>query len=163
MSTSSTFHGRTRRGHSWPPGTVNALAVLLGLLVIGALQGGIAMVTNPIDPLGMSPDYLHRTPVGDYFWPGMFLIGIATASAITVPGLVSDWEWRWASPIESAIGHRWPWLASIAIGFVLLAFELIELVMVPFHPIMHPLLIAWSIAIVMLPLTRSGRAHLSVR
>lgn len=163
MSTSSTLHGRTRRRHIWPSGTVTTLAVLLVLLVIGALQGGIAMVTNPIDPLGMSPDYLLETPVGDYFWPGMFLIVIATASAITVPGLVSDWGWRWVSRIESAIGHRWPCLASIAIGSILLVFELLELVMVPFHPIMHPILIAWSIAIVMLPLTPSARSHLSVR
>jgi hypothetical protein len=120
------------------------------------------MVTNPIDPLGMSPAFLVDTPVADYFWPGMFLLGIAVASAITIPGLVFGWRWHWASRIENAIGHRWPWLASLAIGGILLLFELVELMMIPFHPIMHPLLISWSVAIVLLPLGSSARTYLGV-
>lgn len=29
-------------------------------------------MTNPIDPLGMSTDFLSETPVGDYFLPDCF-------------------------------------------------------------------------------------------
>ena len=143
------------------PFTVVALAVLLGLLSIGALQGGIAMVVDPLAPLGMSVDYLERTPIDDYFLPGLFLLGIAAASLLAIPGLLFSWEWRWASKIESRVGYKWPWVAVVATGGILLLFELIELFVVPFHPIMHPLLIAVSLAILGLAFTPSTRRYLS--
>jgi hypothetical protein len=150
-----------RQGFHWPPGPVTALAVLLSVLVIGALQGGLAMVTNPVDPLGMSPDFLDNAPVDDYFWPGMFLLGIAVAAVVTLIGLLFPWRWDWAARIEGIVSHRWPWIGAIAIGVVLLVFEIIELFLVPFHPVMHPLLIAGSIAIVLLAITPSVRRYLS--
>jgi hypothetical protein len=143
-----------------PPGTVITLSALLGVLVIGALQGGIAMIVDPLQPLGMSVSFLEGSPIDTYFWPGMFLLGIAAASLITIPGLLFHWSWGWAARIESAVGHRWPWLAVLAIGGVLLTFEIIELFMVPFHPVMHPLLIAGSLALIGLVLTRSADAYL---
>lgn len=49
---------------------------------------------------------------------------------------------------------------SVALGGILLVFEIIELFVVPFHPIMHPLLIAGSLAILALALTPSARRYL---
>jgi hypothetical protein len=49
----------------------------------------------------------------------------------------------------------------MSIGLVLLTFEVIELFLVPFHPVMHPLLIAASLAIVVLALTPSARRRLA--
>lgn len=143
------------------PLSILSLSLVLALLAVGALQGGIAMVTNPIDPLGMSPTFLDGTPVADYFWPGLFLIGIALASLVTTAGLLFNWTWKWARPIEASIGFRWPWLGAVSTGTILLVFEIIELFMVPFHPVMHPLLIAGSLAIVALPNLPSARAFLS--
>jgi hypothetical protein len=160
MTTTSPTREQKTEFH-WPPGPIMGLAVLLLLLVVGAMQGGLAMVTNPIDPLGMSPNFLEHAPVDDYFWPGMFLLGIAAASGITAVGLVFRWNWAWASPLESAVGLRWPWIGAMSIGIVLLIFEIIELFLVPFHPVMHPLLIAWSLAIVILDSTPTARGYLS--
>jgi hypothetical protein len=142
------------------PGPVIALAVLLVLLTIGALQGGIAMVANPREPLGMTVEFLDDAPVHTYLWPGVFLLGIAAAAITTAVGLLTGWRWPWAARIEAFAGHRWPWLGSLAIGGVLLAFEIAELWLVPFHPVMHPLLIAASVALVALPCAQSARAHL---
>lgn len=144
------------------PLSIISLSVLLALLAVGAFQGGIAMVTNPVDPLGMSPTFLEGAPVADYFWPGLFLIGIALASLVTAAGLLFDWTWDWARPVEETIGFRWPWLGAVSTGSVLLVFEIIELFMVPFHPVMHPLLIAGSLAIVILPNLPSARSFLGV-
>lgn len=145
------------------PGSIVALSVLVALLAIGAAQGGIAMLANPIDPLGMSPSFLDGTPVSDYFWPGMFLVCIALASVVTSVGLFWDWRWPWAQPIEEAAGFRWPWLGAVAIGSILLIFEIIELFIVPFHPVMHPLLVAWSVAIVTLAYWPTALSFLSLR
>ena len=145
------------------PPTVVGLAVLVGLLAVGGFQGGIAMVVDPLEPLGMSVSYLDGTPVDTYFWPGVFLLAIAAVSLVTVSGLAFGWRWQWAAGIEFSMGHTWPWLGAVAIGGVLLVFELIELFLIPFHPIMHPLLIAVSLAIIGLALTTSSQRHLSPR
>lgn len=142
------------------PASVRVLTLILGMLVIGAIQGGWAMVANPEDPLGMTTAFLDGTPVDSYFWPGMFLLGIALASLTTIVGLVFGWRWAWAAPIERAVGYRWPWLGAVATGGVLLVFEIIELFMVPFHPVMHPLVIGLSIVIIGLAFTPSARNHL---
>jgi hypothetical protein len=146
-----------------PPATVTALGALLPLLVIGALQGGMAMVMDPMHPMGMTTDYLEGAPVHTYFWPGWFLLGIAAASIVTTVGLFSDWQWHWARGIEETVGYRWPWIGAVSIGIVLLTFEVIELFVVPFHPVMHPLLIATSLSILGLAGTPSARRRLAVR
>jgi hypothetical protein len=133
----------------------------LGLLAVGALQGGIAMIVDPLEPLGMSVSYLDGTPVDTYFWPGVFLLAISAASLVTVSGLAFGWRLQWAAGIESSMGHTWPWLGAVAIGGVLLVFEVIELFLIPFHPIMHPLLIGVSLAIIGLALTTSSQRYMT--
>lgn len=161
MSTASHPGTSVQRRSRRVPGAVISLIVLLGVLTIGAIQGGVAMVADPTEPLGMPTSYLDRTPIDDYVLPGLFLLGIAVASVLTSVGLVFDWRWSWARAIEHAVGFRWPWIGAMAIGSILLMFEILELFLVPFHPVMHPLLIAGSLAIVGLALTPSAREHLA--
>ncbi len=144
------------------PGTVWTLSGLLVLLGIGAIQGGWAMVTDPRSPLGMPVDYLDHTPISDYFLPGVFLLCIAAASLLIAVGLVTHWRWGWALGIERAVGRSWPWMGSVAVGAILLVFEIVELFLIPFHPIMHPLLLTGSAAILSLPFTASATAYLAV-
>jgi hypothetical protein len=144
------------------PATIVSLAVLLCLLVVGAAQGGIAMVSDPLEPLGMPVSYLEDTPINSYLLPGLFLLAIAAAATVTIVGLIFAWRWPWAHGIEAAVGYRWPWLGALSIGSVLLVFEIMELFMVPVHPVMHPLLIAASLAIITLILTPSARDFLRV-
>ena len=144
------------------PVSIVVLSVLLGILVIGTFAAARAMIANPLEPLGMTTEWLEKSPVDTYFWPGMFFLGMTLAALLTVAGLVFRWPWKWAQGIESRIGYRWPWLGTVSIGVVLLLFEIIELVLVPFHPVMHPLLIAGSLAIIWLPFTQSARQHLQV-
>lgn len=132
------------------PGAVTVLAVLLALLAVGALQGGIVMLGDPQHAFGMTTEVLARAPVDDFALPGLFLIGVGVASALAAAGFLLGWRWRWAAPLERRIGYRWPWAATIAVGVLLLAFETAELLLIPFHPVLHPLFIACSLAIVAL-------------
>jgi hypothetical protein len=136
--------------------------VLLANLVVGTFVAAWAMITNPLAPLGMTTESLGNAPVDTFFWPGMFFVGMTLAALLTLAGLVFRWPWKWAQSIESRIGYRWPWLGAVSTGVVMLLFEIIELFLVPFHPVMHPLLIAWSLAIIWLPFTRSARQYLRV-
>lgn len=144
------------------PGLVKVSEVILGVLALGALQGGVAMVIDPLQPLGMSTDFLEGTPVSTYFWPGIFLLAIAAASTLNAIGLHSGWRWRWAESIERTVGLRWPWIGLVATATVLLAFEVVELFVIPFHPIMHPLLIAISVTLLWLAMTPSVKGCLRV-
>lgn len=161
--TATAGHGRDRATAHRLPASIVTLAALLALLAVGAFQGGLAMVTDPLEPLGMALSYLEATPIDDYFLAGVFLLAVAGVSLITSAGLIFRWEWSWAAPIERLLGTRWQGIGAIGIGLVLLAFETIELFLVPFHPVMHPLLIAWSAVIVALPFTRGARAALRCR
>ena len=118
------------------------------------------MVADRVHPLGMSVEYLEDTPVDDYLWPGLFLIGLAVAALASAVGLVLHWQWTWAAPIESAVGFRWPWIGAVATGAVLLVFEVLEIFLIPFHPVMHPLLIAVSLAIIGLSMASSVREEM---
>jgi hypothetical protein len=160
MSTTSHAVSRAETRSHRLPGTVIGLIGLFAVLVVGAVQGGIAMVTDPLTPLGMTTSYLERAPIDTYFWPGIFLLAIAAAGLLTIVGLLFGWRWHWAEGIERSIGFRWPWIGAVATGTILLLFEIIELFMVPFHPVMHPLLIAGSVAIIGLAMTSSARRHL---
>jgi hypothetical protein len=153
---------KARISRKRPPLSLDVLSALLGILVIGTFAAAWAMITNPLEPLGMTTEWLEKAPVDTYFWPGIFFAGMTLASLLTLAGLVFRWPWKWAQGIESRIGYRWPWLGAVSIGVVLLIFEIIELFLVPFHPVMHPLLIAWSLVIIWLPFTRSARQHLEV-
>lgn len=161
MSIVSTHRAGARGGSYRPPMTVIALTVLLVLVAAGSLQGGIAMVTDPISPLGISLEHLEATPFDDYLWPGMFLLGLALASVLSIPGLLLKWEWRWAWRIESAFGYEWPWLSVMAIGILLFSFELIGLVFGGLPFVIHTLLIAMSLNMIGLALTESARGYLA--
>jgi hypothetical protein len=152
--------GALRDAHR--PLPIITLSVVLVLLAVGSIQGGIAMVLHPENPLGMSVSYLEGTPVDTYLWPGIFLLALAAASLVTAIGLIVPWAWHWAGPIERAIGFRWPWLGAVATGGVLLTFEVIELFLVPFHPVMHPLVIGIALLIIGLATAPGSRAHLRI-
>jgi len=154
--------GTARVSRKRLPVSTIVLSLLLGILVLGTFAATREMLTNPLEPFGMTTEWLDKAPVDTYFWPGMFFFGITVASLVTLGGLLFHWPWKWARGIESRVGYRWPWLGAVSIGVVLLLFEIIELVMVPFHPVMHPLLVAGSLAIIGLPFTHSARRHFRV-
>lgn len=161
MSTVSTHRGSRPHASYRPPVSVIALTVQLVLVAAGALQGGIAMVTDPESPMGISLEHLAATPFDDYFWPGMFLLGVALAAVITIPGLLLEWKWDWAWRIESAIGYEWPWVSVMAIGILLFSFELIGLVFGQLPFVVHMLLLALSLNMIGLALTDSARKYLA--
>ena len=64
------------------------LLALHGFVGIGALAGGLAAITNPNEPLGISVEALKNSPFSNFLIPGIILftiIGIGNVvSAITL-------------------------------------------------------------------------------
>jgi hypothetical protein len=64
------------------------LLVLHGFVGIGALAGGLAAITNPNEPLGVTVEALKNSPFSNFLIPGIILFGIIgignIVSAITL-------------------------------------------------------------------------------
>lgn len=53
------------------------LIVLHVFIGVGALAGGLAAMTSPLTPMGMSAElYLKGSPFKDFFIPGLILFGV---------------------------------------------------------------------------------------
>ena len=50
---------------------------------IGAMVGGLAAITNPHNPLGMSAEYLKNSPFNSYLIPGIILFTIIGLGNVT--------------------------------------------------------------------------------
>jgi hypothetical protein len=60
------------------------LFILHAFVGIGAMAGGLAAITNPQEPLGISVDALKNSPFSNYLIPGIILftiIGLGNVSA----------------------------------------------------------------------------------
>jgi hypothetical protein len=142
------------------PATVRTAVVLLGFLGVTAIGGGLAMISG-LEGVTPPDEWLDRLPlITNWVVPGMILmVGFGIGSLITLAGILRRPRWRVLSWIETSTGHHWSWLATIAIGFGQAMWIAIELVSIPFSPLMAiygPL----GLALFGLSLTASMRRHL---
>jgi hypothetical protein len=72
------------------PAAVWALLGLLALQALGAIAGGIGLVEEPVENIGMPLSMLEGSPFSDYLVPGLILL--------VVVGL---------PPLVAAVGIAW--------------------------------------------------------
>lgn len=143
------------------PIPVTIVTALLGVLGIGAVGGGFAMVFG-IGGESMLPDeYLAALPLVDsWVVPGLILmIGFGFSSLIAAFGVWRRPVWAWLASLERLTGHHWSWIATISIGVGHVIWIAIELVSIPFSPLM-PTFGAVGLALAMFPFTSSVRTYL---
>ena len=70
---------------------------------IGALAGGLAAVTNPTAPMGISTDMLKSGPFKDFLIPGLFLMLILGAGNLIV-GTLSLKNHKWWMYLSGGMG-----------------------------------------------------------
>jgi hypothetical protein len=142
------------------PRTVPLLVVLLGLLAVGGLYGGLSFVIDKTGAsLGARLSWLDRTPVSDFLLPGLFLLAVyGLGGLLLIGGLI----WRFSPGpmrrLDRALGHHWAWAGSIALGSVLVAWIVYELIVMPATMILQPILIIVGLAIASVPLLHPLRS-----
>jgi hypothetical protein len=140
---------------------VFALLLILG---IGALGGGIAMITG-VGGESMLPDaYLEDLPLIDnWVVPGLILaIGFGLGSLLTAYGVWRRPQWARAQRLVAFTRHHWAWLATLLLGVGQVAWITIEVVSIPFSFLM-PTFGLVGLALSLLPLTPSFRHYLADR
>jgi hypothetical protein len=111
----------------WAAWLMAGLAVLIGA---ASVFGGIRLIH---DGLGMPADYLTATPFSSWVLPGLaLLIGVA------VP--------QFAAAILIAAGHRWALLASYTAGALLVAWILVQLLVMQRYFFLQPVIAALGVA-----------------
>ena len=91
------------------PGSAYALMVLLAIQALGAIAGGIGLIQDPVDNIGMSLDFLEGSPFDDYLVPGLILLILVVyrpcwRSLASPDGADGAGGWRWPPAPGSSSG-----------------------------------------------------------
>jgi hypothetical protein len=135
------------------PGTVLALLILTAIQAVGAIGGGIGLVRDPRNNIGLPTSLLEGTPFKDYLIPGLILLIVVGLFALLVlAGLLRHWKPAW-------------WL-SIASGAALVIWIIAEAALLGYLPgsgialqIVFGLI---GVAIVVLDLLQSTRRYYGI-
>lgn len=143
---------------TWP---VWASVVLLVFLGLTAAAGGAALL---IGGTAMSPPtaWLEALPVVDsWVIPGLVLgIGFGLGSLLTAYGVWARPVTGWLAAIESATGHHWSWLATMAIGLGQVIWIVLEMIYLPELSWLQVVYGPLGLALMALPWTAGMRHHL---
>ena len=103
------------------PGTAWALMVFLAIQALGATAGGIGLVQDPVNNIGMPLSMLEGSPFSDYLIPGLILLMVVGLLPVVVLyGLARRRQWGW-------------WLAA-ATGAGLVIWIITEVVLLGYLP-----------------------------
>jgi Kef-type K+ transport system membrane component KefB len=95
--------------------------VLLAIQALGAIGGGVGLVQDPENNIGMSLNLLEGSPFDDYLIPGLILlIVVGLLPVVVLYGLVRRLRWGW-------------WLA-LAAGAGLVVWIITEVVLLGYLP-----------------------------
>jgi hypothetical protein len=138
--------------------------LLLGLLVVGGFDGGLAFVMDRTGAsLGAKLSWLARTPVNDFLLPGLFLLGVyGIGGLILIAGLITRGAPGPLRSLDRAWGYHWAWVGSIAFGATLVLWIVYELLVMPEAMFLQPVLIVVGLGISGLPLLPSLRRWFTV-
>jgi hypothetical protein len=152
-------HANERIPSSRRPRLLCPLLGPLGMLSLGGFIGGHSFVRDRTGAeLGANLTWLQKTPVDDFFLPGLFLLGVyGIGSLLLMVGLA----WRWSPGpfrrVDARLGYHWSWIGAIGQGGVLVAWILYEFVALPDQMLLQPIPIGVGVLMIALSLTPSLR------
>jgi len=147
------------RVHHRHPALAWPLVAAMTWLSMGGFAGGIPMLRDPTGRLvGAKLSWLDRTPVNDFFVPGLFLVAVYGVGVLL---LIAGLLWT-SSPgptraVNRLTGHHWSWVGTIAVGAVLVAWIAYEYVVFPTTSWLMPALLAVGALMIALPMAPSMR------
>lgn len=133
------------------PLTVNLLIAAILIQGLSGVAGGIGLVFDPSgESLGIPSSWLAGSPFADYLIPGVILFVVL--GIVPLADLYGLWARRY-----------WGWLGALLIGFALLIWIGVEILIIGYQP-QPPLQLIYGVlgvVIIILALLPSVRAHFS--
>jgi hypothetical protein len=150
--------GRTR------PATVRALTALLAFQGISAIGGGAAFLADTSGAVaGMGTEVLAGTPFTTYLWPGLLLsLGLGVPALVAAVGVHRRGRSRLAEPLERVTGYHWSWSVSLLLGLALMAWIVVQVLLITERSALQPTMFAVGAALVALTLLPSVRHDLEI-
>ncbi|MFD1175130.1 hypothetical protein ACFQ3W_02240 [Paenibacillus puldeungensis] len=111
------------------PFACKLLIGLHGLLGVGAVFGGGALMLDPTGNLiGMPSDIMKVPLFPNYFIPGLILLFILGICPLLVMlALIKKWAWPWGEKLNIfRQTQHWAWAFSLYIGFALIIWIVVE-------------------------------------
>lgn len=157
-SSSSSTSPRTR------PVTSRVLVGLLAFQGLSAIGGGAAFLADTSGAVaGMGTEVLAGTPFTTYLWPGLLLsLGLGVPALVAAVGVHRRVRARLAAPLERATGHHWSWSVSLAIGVALMAWIVVQVLLIPERSALQPTMFTVGAALVAVTLLPAVRHDLAV-
>lgn len=140
--------------------TLIVLSVLLGLLSIGALYGGGALIIAPSGKLLKMPlSNLGSAPFQDFLIPGIILFSIlGVLPGILIYALFKKPQWPLFEKLNAFKDMHWAWTFSIYTTFALILWIHIEMIFLQTVYWMHTFYIVYALVllfVVLLPQIRN--------
>ena len=138
----------------------NVLLFLLILLGLGALYGGGTLIISPSgELLGMPLSMLDPSPFNNFLIPGIILFAFLGVVPIGVTfALIKKPEYKFAELFNSFNDIYWAWTYTIYIGFALIIWIQVEMVLINSVHWSHTLYMFWALIIIFLALLPQVRS-----
>jgi hypothetical protein len=100
-----------------------SVRIVLGLLVLqalGAMGGGIGLVQDPVNNIGLPVSLLEGTPFSDYLFPGLILLMVVGMFPLVVLyGLLRRRAWGWWLALAAGGGLMiWIIVEGVLLGYL---------------------------------------------
>jgi hypothetical protein len=143
------------------PVAVWLLIVLQFLLGFGAFVSGGLLVASPDGSLIHMPvGMLQYSPFSNFLIPGIILSSLLGIYPLAVS--YSLWRkptWCWPDGINPFRHMHWSWAASLASGFIVLTWIVVEALMLRAVAFLHILYFIWGWVLILLTLIPGVRRH----
>jgi membrane protein implicated in regulation of membrane protease activity len=144
---------------------VRALFCLLIFQALGAMLGGGMLMAQFGGGAEWFPaEWLDDIPFDSWLWPGLILgVGLGVSALALAYGLRRTPRWRVFAFIDRVTGHHWSWAGSVGLGIGLMAWIVVQRLLIPGTTWLQPFYFAVGAAITALALTPGVRRHLRHR
>jgi hypothetical protein len=116
------------------PITLRLLVASLIFLAFGGLYGGISMLTDPTGKSLQMDSVLPKLLLPNYILPGIFLLLVMGLTPLVLAySLVARPSWAWIQNLIPASQYHWAWLATLAIGIVLMVWLAVQAALIGFR------------------------------
>ena len=103
------------------PWTVKLLIGLIIVQALSAIGGGVGLIQDPVENIGMPVSLLEGSPFDDYLIPGLILlVVVGLEPLIAFFGLIK--------------GHTWGWWVALVAGGDLLIWVIAEILLLGYLP-----------------------------